>query len=67
MEKMDGENAPLILRRPFIHKAQMKLEVDDNTPTIKGRGMEVCYNLFQRKNYSTRHQGRKWKSSFDPS
>ncbi|AES78141.1 hypothetical protein MTR_7g025070 [Medicago truncatula] len=64
---MDGKSAPVILGHPFIHKAQIKPDVDENTITIKDRDLVVYYNLLLRATHSTRNQGCKWMSSFEPS
>lgn len=67
IEKRDGDSAPLILGRPFIQKDQIKMDVDDDTRTIKDLNLKVCFNLFHRATMSAQYIGRKWKSSFGPS
>jgi len=62
MEKMVGGIAPFILSRYFIHKAWMKMDMDDNALTIKDQNPEVCFNLFQKAIMSAqfrKHQAKR--------
>lgn len=62
MEKKDGDNAPFIFGRSFIHKAWMKMDVvDDSTLTIKDQNLEVCFNLFQRARMSAQFKRHRAK------